>query len=80
MRWDRRELFHPDVIATTGNNETASPLLLSPGKVSSIEELLNGQTCQEMLFVSTWSPHKWCRRSIVTLPFCSLCSSLSDVL
>ena len=46
-----------DVIATLRNNKAASLLHLSSVKVSSTKDLLNRQTCQGILCVSTYSPH-----------------------
>ena len=53
MKWDGREPAPSDVVTTLGNNKAASLLLVSSAKVSSTEDLLNRQTSQGILCVST---------------------------
>ena len=48
------EPFPLDAIKTPGNNEAASPLLLSFAKVSNTKDMLFRQTCQGLLGVSTY--------------------------
>ena len=43
-------------------NKAASLLHVSFAKVINTKDMLNRQTRQEMLCVSTWSPHKWRRQ------------------
>ena len=57
MRWEGREPFLPDAITTLGNIKADSLLLLSFAKVISTKDLLNRQTCQGIVCVSTLSPH-----------------------
>ena len=53
MGWEGRDPFPSDAITTLGNNQAASLLLLSFAKVSNTKDLVNRQTCQGVLCVST---------------------------